>query len=124
MAKAHLIPSLCITAVAALTLSGCNLPPHAQDIDVQPIAYHGQSRSLATDSDVITRYHLTTRTAATPWYHTRNDRGPVVSAGVRSPITTSAYTRTYDRVNTSGNGRVYDNYSQTTYRNRYIESTQ
>ena len=55
------------------------------------------------------------------WIASRNDRGPVVFAGYRSPVLESSVTLTRDRQATF-NGRPYDSYRQRTSRESYVEA--
>lgn len=56
------------------------------------------------------------------WYAGRNDFGPSVSVGYRSQTYDRSVTYTRDRQFIS-NGRVIDQYSQTTYRRTVREGT-
>jgi hypothetical protein len=55
-----------------------------------------------------------------PWYASRNEVGPAVTAGIRSASVTRSLTTTRDRLD-SFNGRVQDNYGQRTTTRRYLE---
>ena len=52
-----------------------------------------------------------------PWYAIRNEVEPTVNAGIRLPVIEESYTTTVDRQRVI-NGRVYDHYRSTTYRDQ------
>lgn len=80
----------------------------------------GQSRSLALTTQTVQSAQLLPPGFDT-WYASRNDRVPYVISGYESSIIQSSVTYTRDSQNTV-NGRVFDNYNQTTYRRSYQES--
>ncbi|MEM9916030.1 MAG: hypothetical protein AAF911_13835 [Planctomycetota bacterium] len=84
----------------------------------------GARRSLALDSPAMAELlefqpWLDERTA---WYHDRHDRRPGVEAGTRRTIIAISETTVRDKFSSS-NGRMQDNYNQSTTRDTVIEVT-
>jgi len=55
------------------------------------------------------------------WYASRNDRQPTVTAGVRSPVLSRSYTRTYDRT-AIYDGRAFNDFVQRRVTEQVVES--
>lgn len=102
---------------AAGMLPGCAPAPHYTQADVRPVyaSPSGEARSLVADSPAMVEYGGDRPDA---WYRDRNDRRPAVIAGYREPVFRAAHTYTSDRLHSTSSGRVYDHFSQTTYRTR------
>lgn len=80
----------------------------------------GQARSLAFTSQIVQSNQLLPPSYQA-WYTGRNDVGPSVAAGARTTSYQRSVTYTRDQQSIF-NGRVYDNYQQTTYRRTVTES--
>ncbi|MFI4862228.1 MAG: hypothetical protein ACIAXF_16310 [Phycisphaerales bacterium JB063] len=77
----------------------------------------GQARSLTMDADPQRALADASPGTIDPWYLGRNDQAPSVVYGERATVYESTLTLTRDGQSISGD-RVYDRFSQTTYRRR------
>lgn len=94
-----------LLTVLALGATGCS---------TSPLGAAMPGRSLALDSPQ--QHELAERSGqAVAWYDARNDVKPSVEFGTASSTYQRSFTYTYDQLNTY-DGRVYNNYTQTTYR--------
>ncbi|MBB6431676.1 hypothetical protein [Algisphaera agarilytica] len=132
------LPSLSICGVLAAVVLGTGCAPSKAEqqraadarqaemrFELGPLVdAEGNRRSLALDSPEMNELQsfqpwLDDRTA---WYHDRLDRKPGVNAGTRRTIISISETNVRDRFSSS-NGRVQDNYNQSTSRDKIIEIT-
>ena len=119
------------TLAAAIFGIGCSRSHHVEP--PRPAEVHaglapltdaaGSARSLSLDPpSLVTLSPRQAQNGEPPaWIDSRNDRGPVVFAGYRSPVLESSITLTRDRQATF-NGRPYDSYRQRTFRESYVEA--
>ncbi len=111
---------LAILALALLLLGGCHSRPGLSRLDRGPLYDDmGHAGSLVMPSEAVRSASLAL--PYEPWYAGRNDQGPSVSVGYQSFAYDRSITYTRDSQYMSG-GRVYDRYSQTTYRRTVRES--
>jgi hypothetical protein len=123
--RSHLaiITSLCLSL---LLVVGCHHHggSHASYTRHDAMPLHDQSghaRSLVLTTPAVRTLAESNR-RPDPWYFARRDVGPFVAAGTISLRHESSYTVTRDSQHII-NGRVFDDYDQTTYRRTYREST-
>lgn len=114
-----LIKIACPLLLAALSV-GCS-HPRVSPRDLGPLPpIDGQARSLSLTSQIVQANQLLPP-GHDAWYARRNDAGPSVSAGVRTTRFERSVTYTRDQQSIF-NGRVHDNYRQTTFRRTVTES--
>lgn len=102
-------------------LTGCQ-HPLVSERDLTPIYdIDGQARSLSLTTPQVQSAQLLPP-GFDKWYDSRNDIVPSVTAGYVGTTYEESVTYTRDGQYTS-NGRVRDQYRETTYRRTYREST-
>ncbi|MEX0745109.1 MAG: hypothetical protein WD118_05865 [Phycisphaeraceae bacterium] len=104
-------------------LGGCQSGPVVDARELAPMVdADGRPRSLAFASpqqrEVVAEANLP---PGLPWFAERNDQYPSVEAGFQTEIVERSATVTVDRQRVI-RGRVYDDYRETTYRQRVRES--
>ena len=111
-----------LLAAAALFVGCRQAPPHYRAVDARPLVNQsdGSARSLASDSDAMTKLAYTPG-PSDAWYLDRRDYRPSVQAGYVSAQHEITVTYTRDSQYISG-GQAYDRYRQTTYRRSIRES--
>ena len=115
-------PKLLAAVAVLVLLGGCHSHPSAfSERDDWPLYdIRGNARSLSLTSTPVRNAQLLPPLYE-PWYASRNDVGPSVVAGYDAPSYSSSVTYTRDRQSVR-NGRVYDDYDETTYRRTFRES--
>ncbi len=108
----------CLGAAALIGAAGCYAPPSFDRGEVANLVDdRGQRRSLAFDSEAHRNAFSAQASDGVPWYLSRNDAQPTVSAGLELPTFEASHTRTIDRQR-QHNGRVHDDLHISTYRSR------